>query len=47
MVDESRNKKIKGFGLGLSLVKKSVELHGGEMNITSVLDRGVMVHIIL
>jgi len=46
-VDESRNKKIKGFGLGLSIVKKSVELHNGEMHIKSTLDKGTMVHIVL
>ena len=46
-VDESRNKKIKGFGLGLSIVKKSVELHNGEMNIRSALDRGTIVHVVL
>jgi len=46
-VDESRNKKIKGFGLGLSIVKNSVELHGGEMKIVSVLGKGTTVHVIL
>ena len=46
-VDKSRNKKIKGFGLGLSIVKKSVELHNGEMNITSAVDKGTTVHIVL
>lgn len=46
-VDTSRNKKIKGFGLGLSIVRKSVELHNGEMSITSVLDKGTSVHIVL
>ncbi|QOR61242.1 ATP-binding protein [Sulfurovum sp. ST-21] len=46
-VDSSRNKKIKGFGLGLSLVKKSVELHNGEMHIASVLNEGTTVHIVL
>jgi len=45
-VDRSRNKKIKGFGLGLSLVWKSVELHSGKMDITSALDSGTTVHIV-
>ena len=34
-IDSSRNKKIQGFGLGLSIVKKAIELHNGELNITS------------
>jgi len=46
-VDKSRNKKIKGFGLGLSIVKNSVELHGGEIKIISDLDKGTTVHIVL
>ena len=39
-VDDSRNKKIKGFGLGLSIVKNSVELHGAKMKIVSQLKKG-------
>lgn len=46
-VDESRNKKIKGFGLGLSLVKNSVELHNATINIDSVKDEGTIVKVIL
>ncbi|MEA3553754.1 MAG: HAMP domain-containing sensor histidine kinase [Campylobacterota bacterium] len=46
-VDESRNKKIKGFGLGLSLVKNSVELHEASIKIDSVKDEGTIVKIIL
>jgi len=34
-VDESRNKKIKGFGLGLSIIKNSVELHSGVLRVDS------------
>jgi signal transduction histidine kinase len=44
--DESRNKKIKGFGLGLSIVKKSVELHNGLLRIDSNLNQGTVVHIL-
>ncbi|WP_294959072.1 HAMP domain-containing sensor histidine kinase [Sulfurovum sp.] len=46
-VDKSRNKKTEGFGLGLSIVKKGVELHGGKINIVSVPNEGTTVHIIL
>ncbi len=46
-VDESRNKKIKGFGLGLSIVKNSVELHGGEMTIISAVNQGSTIHVVL
>ncbi|NOX16588.1 MAG: HAMP domain-containing histidine kinase [Epsilonproteobacteria bacterium] len=44
-VDESRNKKIKGFGLGLSIVKNSVELHGGELHIISEVNAGTTVQV--
>jgi len=40
-VDESGNKKIKGFGLGLSIVKSIINLHNGDIEIKS--DKGVKV----
>ena len=46
-VDESRNKKIKGFGLGLSIVKNSVELHSGSIKIDSPDESGTVVEMIL
>jgi signal transduction histidine kinase len=46
-VDESRNKYIKGFGLGLSIVKNSVELHGGKLEISSDKDNGTKVKVLL
>jgi signal transduction histidine kinase len=42
-VDESRNKKIKGFGLGLSLVKSIVELHSGSLSIKSKISEGTTI----
>lgn len=45
-VDESRNKKIKGFGLGLSIVKNSVELHNAKLTMESQPDKGTKVEII-
>ena len=44
-VDESRNKAIKGFGLGLSIVKNSIELHNGKLDISSKINEGTIVQI--
>ena len=46
-VDESRNKNIEGFGLGLSIVKNSVDLHNGKLKINSVLNYGTTIEVIL
>jgi len=42
-VDSSRNKKIKGFGLGLSIVKNSVLMHNGVLQIKSQKGNGTTV----
>ena len=44
-IDESRNKKIKGFGLGLSIVKNSVALHNGTLKIMSTINQGTLVDV--
>jgi signal transduction histidine kinase len=44
-VDNARSKTIKGFGLGLSLVKHSVSLLDGEMKISSALGKGTVAHV--
>ena len=44
-VDESRNKNIEGFGLGLSIVKNSVDLHNGKLEINSKLNSGTQIKI--
>ncbi len=46
-VDSSRNKKIKGFGLGLSIVQNCVGLHNGEVKIISKENVGTKVKISL
>jgi len=44
-VDESRNKKVKGFGLGLSIVKSIISLHNGKIRLESDGKNGVEVTI--
>jgi len=46
-VDGSRNKKVDGFGLGLSIVKNSILMHGGSIDIESVSSNGTTVTILL
>jgi len=46
-IDESRCKKIKGFGLGLSIVKNSINLHNGDMKISSQKDIGTKIEVVL
>lgn len=46
-VDKSRNKSIKGFGLGLSIVKNAVNIHQGKLKITSKLGVGTIVEVLV
>jgi two-component system sensor histidine kinase ArlS len=43
--DESRNRNIKGFGLGLSIVKKALDTIGGQIKFDSILGKGTIVTI--
>jgi len=45
-VDESRNRSVKGFGLGLSIVKNGAELHNAKMKIESDENRGTRVGVV-
>ena len=44
-VDASRNKNIKGFGLGLSIVKNFVDLHNADLDIQSIINKGTSITI--
>lgn len=44
-VDDSRNKKIKGFGLGLSIVQNSIKLHNGTLKIDSEEGTGTQIEV--
>ena len=44
--DSSRNKKIEGFGLGLSIVKNSVLMHDGSLEIESDKENGTTVKVV-
>ncbi|HSW93145.1 MAG TPA: heavy metal sensor histidine kinase [Gammaproteobacteria bacterium] len=46
-VDSARARKAGGVGLGLSIVKSIVELHQGMISMTSELDKGTRVVIVL
>jgi signal transduction histidine kinase len=43
-VDKSNNREDYGTGLGLSISKQLIELHGGEMSISSELGKGTTVY---
>jgi signal transduction histidine kinase len=43
--DISRNRNIKGFGLGLSIVKKALDTIGGKIKFKSILGKGTIVTI--
>ncbi len=46
-VDESRSRRVKGFGLGLSIVKNSIELLNGNLYIESKAAKGTRVEVVL
>jgi PAS domain S-box-containing protein len=40
-------KHIKGTGLGLSIIKQIIDLHKGEIRITSEINKGTTIHVVL
>ena len=46
-VDQARNRKTGGAGLGLSIAKRIVDQHDGEIEINSQLHVGTSIHVIL
>ncbi len=46
-VDRSRSKKTGGTGLGLSIAAHIVEKHGGSISVTSEVNKGTMISILL
>jgi signal transduction histidine kinase len=45
-IDSALSRKFEGTGLGLSLVKTFIELHGGEVRLESTLGKGTSVFIV-
>lgn len=45
--DKSRTQSLGGAGLGLSICKKIIELHGGHLHISSQYGKGTMVDVYL
>lgn len=46
-IDQSRNRVLGGYGLGLSIVKEIIDKHNGEIKILSEKEKGTKVKIIL
>lgn len=45
--DDSRSKKVKGFGLGLSIVQQIIEAHNGAIHVKNRTPKGLAVEVLL
>lgn len=45
--DKSRSKKVNGSGLGLSIVKHTIEYHGGKLSLSSAEGQGTTIEVML
>jgi signal transduction histidine kinase len=45
--DRSRTRSTGGAGIGLAIVKKIVEAHGGQVSVESVLEKGTTINFTL
>ncbi len=46
-IDSARNRQTGGYGIGLSLAKSLVRLHGGSIKVSSKLQHGSTFEILL
>jgi hypothetical protein len=46
-VDVSRSRTVEGFGLGLTITRRVVEIHGGRIEVPSTCQTGSVYHVVL